>query len=185
MSRFDKNYREERRDGYGYYKRKKTNWSAIILVFIIAIVLIGYFTEAFDGVEKIKEVKDKIITVIKDIELRGSIPVETEIKEDLMDKCEKEFDYYFDIVKRKTGLPIKHIETKKINNKEEADEFEELWGVGLFQILSGSDIDNIKLYPVVMFAYRVNYKNGEVIPHVAVCGNDGKLMEKSKQTLLN
>ncbi len=171
---------------YNYYNRKGTNFSTIILVFIIAILLIGYFTEAFDGVEKIKQVKDKIKTEISNIELKGSTSIESKPqKDDLMDKCEKEFNYYFDIVKRKTGLPITYTETKKINNKEEAKEFEEIWGVKYLLLVSSSEVDDIKVYPVVMFAYRINYQSGMVMPHVAVCGNDGKLMPLSKQVMLN
>jgi len=167
-------------------QKKKTNWFPKLIVLFIFIILIGIFTRAID----LKEVKDNIKTKfdnvkeIKDnikIELKETTRLEEKLQDELIVKCEEDFEYYSSISKKKYDFSMKILDTKKINNLKEANEFNEIWG-SIF--IKNVDTENINEFPIVMFATRIENQVGEKNPLVFVCDNNGELMSFSKRMFL-
>jgi hypothetical protein len=113
----------------------------------------------------------------------------SDISNEFMDKCKTEFNNYVDISEAKFGISINLLKTEEVNDLPTAQEFVNTWQ----SILTpGGDIPGrtnvlnppTPSFPVVLFAVRVDHSDGEKIPFVIVCGNDGKIMKYSKMALL-
>ena len=163
--------------------KKKYNWFPKLIVLFIFIILIGFFTMAFDNIKEVKDnIKTKLGETIKiKTESKEIIKTETKLQDELIVKCEEDFEYYSNISEKKYAFSMKILDTKKINNLKEANEFNEIWG-SIF--IKNVDTENIKEFPIVMFATRIENQMGEKNPLVFVCSNNGELMAFSKRMFL-
>jgi len=125
--RWYKKYTRRHLEGYNHHDHpKKTNWSFVILIILIAVALIGYFTEAFDNFGSIKGIKDKVKTKVENIVGKGSIL--TASSEDF--PCMDSLREYIRVAKIRRGssYKIKLMETKEFTDKDDLKDYFIKWG---------------------------------------------------------
>jgi len=101
----------------------------------------------------------------------------------LLTNCKADFEYYKDISEKKYDGSISILNVEEVSNMESVEEFSSTWGSSLSINL---DIEQRRTkldFPIVLFGIKFKGPGGQ-IPLVLACGNDGKLMEHSKNLLL-
>lgn len=115
--------------------------------------------------------------------------------EDLaISKCRNEYNKYSKVAEEKyEQLDYSLLKIEKINNKEEAKEFDLLYGGSLsstlekYSIFSSNNIDYDFDYPIIAISakLKINVENQiNSMPQIFYCESNGKMSEWSKKTLL-
>lgn len=146
----------------------------LIILLVISLVLVSGCVTNLDMLKK--EIYNK--SIIKN-NLLNEDPLTSQCKEDL--------NYYYGIARKKFGYSLSFIEIKKVENLEEAKEFNYLYGSILssnMDIMGQDSYYTKKLeYPLVLFAVKMSGEGGE-LPFVLVCENNGKLTKATQSVLL-
>ena len=168
-----------------------------VVILVLALLIFSYITSPSVKSKvslEFGKIKDDLKEGFENAELKGKVdntieePIkEKRMKEDIKEEakddqlikdCKDSFKECKSISIKKYGWSISLSETKKFDNKEDAEEFYSTWN-SLFGIGQELKLD----YPIVLFAYSM--KSGEIsikIPSIVIC-EDGELTESSKMGL--
>lgn len=121
----------------------------------------------------------KVPTVTENPQEPEAIP-----NSDLLSKCKSDFNYYVDIAEKKHGVSISLLDSKEVPDEDSLKSFYTLWGSEMDMNMdlqyNWEELD----YPMVLLGIKFEGIRGQV-PMVIACGSDGKLIEPSRQRVLN
>ncbi|MFH1376253.1 MAG: hypothetical protein ABIH25_01325 [Candidatus Woesearchaeota archaeon] len=113
-------------------------------------------------------------------------------EEILMDKCDNSIDDAIRIFELKNNHQIKILDKEEFNNDSDAEEYFNIWrgsmifGLQTYDVQFGREGMSTyveKIFPIVIYAIRIDTTQGISLPYALVCNGDGELTKLSKSML--